>query len=257
MDMGKGFVSEYVPYGITHAEYQKTWVSFCAKRDTESRNQLVLWNQKLLQFTISVYASRLPDGVRYEDIVGYAQIGLIEALESYDPRMETAFSTYAVIAIRGSVEDGICRSMGISRRLFHRMRREEQIRERLKRMTGREPTEEEIALEAGIPPEIYSRSRRRLEMVLRDGAGAEEVIYRIGMPETSLMNKETIRELRLLVERLPDEEKALLHHVIWKGESIRKAGRETGISRYRAASIYKKTIGELRRQMEKKGLYPG
>lgn len=253
--MGKGFITEYVPYGVTHAEYQKTWAAFCAKRDIESRNQLVMWNQKLLQFTVSVYASRLPNGIRYEDVVGYAQIGLIEALEHYDPRMETAFSTYAVIMMRGSVEDGISRAMGISRRIYHRLRQEECVRERLRSTTGRDPTEEEIAFEMGIPLAIYTRFRRRTETVLQDGFGAEEVICRIGLPEASLTKKETARELRQLVEQLPDEERALLHHVIWKGESIRKAGRETGISRYRAASIYKKTIADLRRQMEKKGFY--
>lgn len=255
--MGKEFIAEYVPYGVTHAEYQKTWAAFCAKRDTESRNQLVLWNQKLLQFTVSAYASRLPNGIRYEDIVGYAQIGLIEALERYDPRMETAFSTYAVIMMRGTVEDGISRAMGISRRIYHRLRQDEQIRERLKNMTGREPSEEEIAFEMGIPAAIYSRFKRRTEMILRDGFSADEIVCRIGIPETALTRKETVQELCQLVEQLPAEERALLHHVIWKGESLRKAGRETGISRYRAASIYKKTIADLRRQMEKKGLYAG
>ena len=254
--MGKDYYKEYVPYGITHAEYQKTWASYCANRDLESRNRLILWNQRLLRFTIAFYMSGIPKEVPDEDLLGYGQIGLIEALERYDPQMDTEFSTYAVLKIRSYIDDGICQYMGISRRLYYRLRQEEGIREQFKNTLGREPTDEEIAFHAGISLEMFSAYRRKAIAVMQ-GASLTDTAYRIGIPESTLTHKEMIRELKTLVGRLSGEEKALLQHVIGQGDSIRKASRETGISRYRAGRIYKAAIANLRKQMDKKGLSPG
>lgn len=125
------------------------------KGDEEARERLVNGNLALVKSVVRRYLGR---GADYEDLLQLGSLGLIKAIDHFDPAFGVRFSTYAVPMIAGEIkrflrDDG---AIKVSRQLKELMRRVMTAREALLQETGREAGVLEIAARLGVSAEDVS-----------------------------------------------------------------------------------------------------
>ena len=86
-------------------ETQALWQEYRATRDRALRDRLILTYAPLVKFVAGRLGSNLPSHVDEQDLVSYGLLGLIGAIERFDPDREIKFETYAISRIKGAIID--------------------------------------------------------------------------------------------------------------------------------------------------------
>ena len=101
-------------------ETQALWREYTKSKDQGVRDRLILTYAPLVKYVAGRLGSGLPAHVDEGDLVSYGLLGLIGAIERYDPSREIKFETYAIARIRGSIIGSII--VLLISRLFGRRR---------------------------------------------------------------------------------------------------------------------------------------
>src|SRR6187431_2518478 len=92
---------------ISGGDTQALWQDYRATRDQAVRDRLILTYAPLVKFVAGRLGSSLPSHVDEQDLVSYGLLGLIGAIERYDPDREIKFETYAILRIKVALIDTI------------------------------------------------------------------------------------------------------------------------------------------------------
>lgn len=224
--------------------------------DKEARDTLFEENAGLVYSVAKRFLGR---GVDMEDLFQIGSIGLLKAVDNFDPSYEVRFSTYAVPMIAGEIkrylrDDGILK---VSRSLKESCSKIYQYREMLERTLGREPTMEEISKEIGLPVE---------ELVLAMESGAEveslhKTIYQGEGNEISLMDrlpeKENRQEKlidRILLEELlgslETRERSLICMRYFQDMTQTEIAGVLGVSQVQVSRMEKRIIEKMREKLQ-------
>src|SRR3989338_8870205 len=90
---------------MTQEKQQRLWDSFKTRGDLESHNALLVHYAPICKFIAGRMAAGMPPNVEFEDLCGYGTLGLIDAIEKFDPSKGIKFKTYANARIRGAILD--------------------------------------------------------------------------------------------------------------------------------------------------------
>src|ERR1700681_1607975 len=129
---------------------QALWREYRAKADPAVRDRLIVTYAPLVKYVAGRLGSGLPAHVDDEDLVSYGLLGLIGAIERYDPERDVKFETYAIARIRGSIIDELRTLDWVPRSVRSRARNIERAIRELEAKLARAPTDDEIAGRLGI-----------------------------------------------------------------------------------------------------------
>lgn len=121
------------------------WAAWSASRASRDRDALVMASQPLIGATVSRLAASSPRAVDREDQVGYGQLGLLEAIDRYNPDLGVQFVYYAMLKIRSAVLDGLRDFDWAPKRYRQSARALAQAEEQLVHRLHRVPTDPEVA----------------------------------------------------------------------------------------------------------------
>ncbi|MFP4248358.1 MAG: FliA/WhiG family RNA polymerase sigma factor [Armatimonadota bacterium] len=121
------------------------------------REQLITDNVDLVRYEVDRVAGGLPEQVDREDLVSAGMIGLIKAVDRYDPGRGASFRTYASTLMRGAILDELRRMDWAPRGLRGRYRELEATVAQLRQHLGRQPDEAEIIEQLGISSAEYRK----------------------------------------------------------------------------------------------------
>jgi RNA polymerase sigma factor for flagellar operon FliA len=113
-------------------------------------------------------------------------IGLVDALEKYDPKHETNFSTYAQFRIRGAILDSFRSQDWLPRSLRFKSHKIESAYQRIEQKLGRAATDEEVAAELGVDVEELQKLLGEVGSIVM--LSFEELGFGHGEERTKLMN---------------------------------------------------------------------
>ncbi len=130
----------------------------------ELRNRVMEACLPMIEVLGAVVRRRLRGHVALElgDLVQDGTFGLLKALERFDPRRGVKFWTFAQGGVRGAMLDAVRRPDPAGRLSRMRAAQLDEAADRLRRDAGREPSEEEVALRAGMSGDVGRRTRRRV-----------------------------------------------------------------------------------------------
>src|SRR5437879_9605647 len=134
-------------------ETQELWLEFRRTGDQKIRDRLILTYAPLVKYVAGRLGSGLPAHVDEGDLVSYGLLGLIGAIERYDPDRDVKFETYAIARIKGSIIDELRAMDWVPRSVRARARDIERAIAELERKLHRAPTDEEIAAKLGLTEE--------------------------------------------------------------------------------------------------------
>jgi len=144
---------------VTRAdETQQLWLDFRRTGDQKIRDRLILTYAPLVKYVAGRLGSGLPAHVDEGDLVSYGLLGLIGAIERYDPSRDVKFETYAMARIKGQIIDELRSMDWVPRSVRSRARQIERAIGELEARLGRAPTDEEIAKKLGMSEEELEES---------------------------------------------------------------------------------------------------
>jgi RNA polymerase sigma factor for flagellar operon FliA len=139
------------------------WAEYAASRDAATRELLLEQYLGLVHHAAREIARSRPYALEIEDLVSAGTVGLVQALETFDPSRGLAFSSFAVPRIRGAILDELRSWDWVPRSVRQRNREIRKIREELERRLGRRAEPAEIAAALGMDLETYWRHHAESE----------------------------------------------------------------------------------------------
>ena len=220
--------------------------------DKAARDTLAEENMGLVWSMVRRFANR---GVEMEDLCQIGSIGLLKAIDKFDPSFEVCFSTYAVPMIAGEIRRFLRdnNALRVSRSLRDAAYKAMQARETLEKQLGREPTVDEVARQAGLSRREVNAALESVveplsldEPVYTDGGDAMYVIDQVRDPdgEDSWISG---LQFRQTVAGLTPREKRIMELRYLKGETQMEVAREIGISQAQVSRLEKNAIRTLRK----------
>src|SRR5437762_5822234 len=132
---------------------QTLWRDYRRTRDQHLRDRLIVNYAPLVKYVAGRLGSGLPAHVDEGDLVSYGLLGLIGAIERYDPGRDIKFETFAMSRIKGAIIDELRALDWVPRSVRSRAREIERAIAELESKLGRAPTDEEISAKIGITGE--------------------------------------------------------------------------------------------------------
>lgn len=133
------------------------WDAFQRRGDPSAREQILSSNLRLVRYVARQLARTLPVDTEFDDLVSAGTVGLIKAVETFDPSRGLAFSTFAAPRIRGAILDDLRKRDPVPRSVRRKQRQIASARGVLHGALGRPPRAHETAGELGIDVEILWR----------------------------------------------------------------------------------------------------
>ena len=219
--------------------------------DAGARERMVEGNLRLVLSVVQRFAQR---GENLDDLFQVGCIGLIKAIDNFDPAQPVRFSTYGVPMIIGEIRRFLRdnNALRVSRSLRDTAYRAMQAREALEKQLGREPTMDEIAGEAGLSRREVTAALESVvepvsleEPVYTDGGDAMYLIDQVRDPdgEDSWISG---LQFRQTVAGLTPREKRIMELRYLQGKTQMEVAREIGISQAQVSRLEKGALSQFR-----------
>ena len=219
--------------------------------DAAAREQMVEGNLRLVLSVVQRFAQR---GENLDDLFQVGCIGLIKAIDHFDPAQPVRFSTYGVPMIIGEIRRFLRdnNALRVSRSLRDTAYRAMQSRETLEKQLGREPTMDEIAQAAGLARREVTAALESVvepisleEPVYTDGGDAMYVIDQVRDPdgEDSWISG---LQFRQTVAGLTPREKRIMELRYLQGKTQMEVAQEIGISQAQVSRLEKGALSQFR-----------
>lgn len=249
---------------------EELWHKYIQSRDTELRDALIQEHLPLVKKIAGRLSIGLPSHVEEEELVASGVVGLLEAMERYDPSYEAGFKTFATWRIRGAMLDELRRVTWMPRSIYKRWRKLQDVEQQMSNRLGREPSSEELSSELQWSPEevaqVYTHmnccSLVSLESLLFDPSfSAEQPEKALSggdpfiSPEESLEKSERREALSKAIEGLSEREKLILALYYKEELTLKEIGQVIKVSTARVSQIHARSLLNLRKKLQGEG-YP-
>jgi RNA polymerase sigma factor for flagellar operon FliA len=244
---------------------QSLWQELRRTGDKRVRDRLILTYAPLVKYVAGRLGSGLPAHVDEGDLVSYGLLGLIGAIERFDPDRDIKFETYAISRIKGSIIDELRSLDWVPRSVRSRAREIERAIGELEARLGRAPTDEEIAEKVGLTEEELNDS---LSDISRSSIAALDELWTISgdtgdqvslldtiedtegpQPQTALAQTEMREALGEAIARLPEREKLVVALYYYEELTLREIGEVLGVTESRVSQLHTKAILRLKARL--------
>jgi RNA polymerase sigma factor for flagellar operon FliA len=240
------------------------WLEYRRTHDRAVRDRLILTYAPLVKFVAGRLGASLPAHVDEQDLVSYGLLGLIGAIERFDPDREIKFETYAIARIKGAIIDELRSLDWVPRSVRTRAREIERAIAELERTLLRAPTDAEIAAKVGITEreledslaEIGRTSMAALDEIWTPSTGGDQIALIDTIedtsgpdPEFSLEQTEMREALGEAIARLPEREKLVVTLYYYEELTLREIGEVLGVTESRVSQLHTKAVLRLKARL--------
>jgi RNA polymerase sigma factor FliA len=241
------------------------WREYRRDRTQALRDRLILTYAPLVKYVAGRLGSGLPAHVDENDLVSYGLLGLIGAIERYDPDRDVKFETYAIARIKGAIIDELRAMDWVPRSVRARARDIERAIAALEAKLHRAPTDEEIAAHVGLTEEELQDA---LTEISRSSIAALDELWTISSsggdqvalidtiedidapdPQSSLAQTEMKEALADAIARLPEREKLVVTLYYYEELTLREIGEVLGVTESRVSQLHTKAILRLKARL--------
>lgn len=220
-------------------------------QDPSAREEMILRNLPLVHHVIGRLGIGMPGIIDREDLVAHGVIGLIQAVDRYDPSLGVPFGPWAAIRIRGAVIDAIRELDVVNPGLRHRARQLQKATGELTSRLGRTPTDSEIQSALGVNESDYAEilDAAACHVVSLDsttdaeGSPLADLLVGAEDPAESSATRASIAQA---VQRLDRREQVLLSLYYAEGLTCQEVGDVLGIHKTVVVRLHARAIVKLR-----------
>jgi RNA polymerase sigma factor for flagellar operon FliA len=248
------------PFRGDDEEIRMLWRRFRRTGDPMARERLVLSYSPLVKYVVGRMMSNLPSHLEQSDLISYGLMGLLGAIDRYEPDRGVRFESYAMTRIKGAIIDELRTLDWAPRSLRLRARQIERAGLQLENGLQRAPTEEEIAEKLGVRPDELRDDLARianstilalddawgLSSGLEGGTLGDTVSDEGADPATIHESSEVRAALADAIARLPEKEKVVIALYYYDNLTLREIGEVLGVTESRVSQLRAKAVLALR-----------
>jgi len=243
-------------------DVNELWRTYRRTQDQALRDRLILNYAPIVKYVAGRLGSGLPAHVDEGDLVSYGLLGLIAAIERYDPERDVKFETYAIARIKGSILDELRALDWVPRSVRSRARQIERAMAELEAKLSRAPTDEELAAKVGISVDelegsLTDISRSSIaaldELWTISGSGGDQVALIDTIedehgpePQTAFAQTEMREIVADAITNLPEREKLVITLYYYEDLTLREIGEVLGVTESRVSQLHTKAILRLK-----------
>ncbi|MDR0882079.1 MAG: FliA/WhiG family RNA polymerase sigma factor [Candidatus Adiutrix sp.] len=240
----------------------------------EEKSQYVEQYSPLIKYLANRLAARLPDHINRDDLISSGVLGLIDAVDKFDPGRAIMFKTYAEFRIKGAMLDELRSLDWVPRSIRKKANQLERLWQKLEIELGHPPSDEEAAesLQISVPEylkmldEVHTISILDLDAfkaVDKTGARESRDIYDLLADENSLDGLTTLTQsevrdvLAAAIDELAEKERLVVTLYYHEELTMKEIGQVLGYTESRISQLHTKSLlrlrAKLRRYFEERG----
>lgn len=243
-------------------DMSQVWSEYKADPTEERRNQLIEHYLPLVRSTAERLKSKLPESLDVNDLFSSGILGLMDAVEKFEPERGIRFETYCSLRVRGAILDDLRAADWVPRLVRSKAQQLERVSAELQADLNRPPSDEEISERLGISLDQFHAMRKEVEVRVQvslenrwnesaDDGDARRDLQPLEMiedkrqrdPHDSLERKE-IRELA--IKGLSEKERAVVVMYYFDCLTMKEIGAVLSLSESRVCQIHAQTMALLR-----------
>jgi len=234
------------------------------KIDNLSREQIIMQYLPQVKHIVQRIAAHLPQNVEIDDLLNVGVIGLIQAIERYDPARNNKFMTYAAFRIRGAVLSELRSRDYISRTNRRKVRDLEKTYLKLEQKKGGDVEDHEVVKEMGVSFEQFYKVKQmsNIAIISLEEMGYSSDKKRDSLSEMFINNRDEealnligIKEVKVVIaktiEELPEKEKLVISLYYMDELTMKETGKVLGITESRVSQLHSKAISRLRAKLRR------
>ena len=230
-------------------DLDQIWAEYRATGEAGLRNRLVLQYAPLVKYVAGRLRTRMPDSVDPDDLVSDGVLGLMDAIERFEPARGLSFQTFAVPRIRGAIIDGM-RSMDfVPRSVRDKLRAVQRAQVLLEERLGRVPEDTEVAREVGIPVQQLrdlSRQANSNHASLDDFDLADELS---SAADHQVEQGDVNASLMRVVDQLAERDQVIIALYYFEGLTLAEIGEVLGVTESRVSQVHRRATTTLREKL--------
>jgi RNA polymerase sigma factor for flagellar operon FliA len=237
------------------------WVEFVETRRPELRDRLITDYAPLVRFVVGRLGIPPTSLLEAEDLVSYGMIGLINAIDRFDPDRGVRFEAFATSRIRGAVIDQLRTLNWLPRSAVSRMRQIEAALAQLEQQLGRPAREEEVANQLGVSLARYRQMLLEMSTTVLsldaplsafmqddEATALSDLLedHNATGPDEQVERNELERSLSTAVAYLPEREQLLLSLYYHEELTMKEISKVVNVSESRVCQLHTQAIMRLR-----------
>ena len=244
----------------TVATIDTIWAEFIETRQPKLRDELILEYTPFVRFVVGRLGIPPTSLLEMDDLLSYGTIGLINAIDRFDPSRGIRFEAFATPRVRGAVIDHLRTLSWLPRTAASRVRQIEQTLSGLEQRLGRPAKEEEVAVELGVSIERYrqmlldaSTTVLSIDVPLNTLHDDETTTLRDLLedhdtpgPDEETERREMVTALSSAIDQLPEREQLLLALYYQEELTMKEISKVMSVSESRVCQLHMQTIMRLR-----------
>jgi RNA polymerase sigma factor FliA len=252
--------------GVKEVELRDLWRRYKGEGDASARERLVVAYSPLVKFVAGRLGAGLPSHVDDADLISYGLMGLIGAIERFEPERGIKFETFAMTRIRGAIIDELRSLDWVPRSVRSRAREIEAAQSKLEHELQRAPTEAELAAKLGIDEEELQTSLLEIAnssvyaldelWTISDSSGDSVSLLdtisdpRADDPQESLASSEIKDRLTEGISGLPEREQLVIALYYYENLTLREIGEVLGVTESRVSQLHTKAVMRLKSALQ-------
>jgi RNA polymerase sigma factor for flagellar operon FliA len=229
----------------------------------QQRETLIMEYAPLIKFIAQKIAVRLPANIELDDLISAGVIGLMDAIEKYDPTRDNTFKTYAEFRIRGAILDELRSQDWVPRSVRDKAKLIDRTTVALEQELGRTPADEEIAARLNVSLDEFhdlANQVRPVSLVSMDDLttfsnGDKKSIINIlegtkfANPLTTLGLKTVKDVVTKAIEELPEKQRLVLSLYYYEDLNLKEIGRVLRVTESRVSQLHAQAVSRLRAKL--------
>ena len=238
-----------------------------SKLTPQQKDKLIMEYAPLIKFIAQKIAVRLPSNIELDDLISSGVIGLMDAIEKYDPSRDNKFKTYAEFRIRGSILDELRAQDWVPRSVRDKAKLLDRTIGELETELGRSPEDEEVAAKLGLNMEEFYDlvNQVRPVSVLSIDEQASLIILKVLSPKKSILsilegaklnnpfnqlNSKSVKEVvTRAIEELPERQRLVLSLYYYEDLNLKEIGKVLRVTESRVSQLHAQAVSRLRAKL--------
>lgn len=239
---------------------EKLWEMYASQPSPDIREQLIIEYAPLVKLVAGRLSMYLGYNVEYDDLVSYGVFGLIDAIDKFDPKKDVKFETYASLRIRGAILDQIRKMDWIPRTVRQKQRKIDDAIKNIEMRTGKNASDEEIAVELGVSEDEYMTWQSQLKVTnvvslneyLEQGtepamdAGHNSHFVQ---PEDAVAEQELKQVLEESLDTLTEKERKVILLYYYEELTLKEISSVLEVSESRISQLHTKALMKMKKKM--------